>query len=319
MPPLGALTGGQGLSPIFGGSISENPTITIIPIGGEKFNQRVLGPFSESKFFKLYQQGTDIGLLIRMMASELRANQQGSDRILRNRPGQGEGYEEFRRRVLHLTALSQSHHLFLAPIIVQQTITLPTKNEKHSETVMKALDLGYRWTENSDMGTLSRNVAGRIMVSNYDISDLSAEEKNKLFLYTNTLPKNEIFVDIRPGSPGGDYPYQGVIRLRAFLAILGFLGRGISEEVEYPVEKDARTGRVQLNPVKTMEIEDGSNSVGKGAFSVSYEGRTYFIQEGNNPEAVWNLEAFRLLGQLYELSVQQSEFTSPTPAITIAK
>ncbi len=73
-PPFGVLTGGQGLAPIFGGSISENPTITIVPLDEEEFNQRVLTPFSEDKFFKLLQNGTDIGLLIRMMASELRAD-----------------------------------------------------------------------------------------------------------------------------------------------------------------------------------------------------------------------------------------------------
>jgi hypothetical protein len=95
--------------------------------------------------------------------------------------------------------------------------------------------------------------------------------------------------------------------------------RGISEEVEFPVEKDSRTGEVRLNPVKTMEVEDGTSNLGKGSFSISYEGQTYSILSGDSPEAIWNLEAFRLLGQLYELSVHPSKFASPPPAITIAK
>lgn len=319
MPPLGALTGGHALSPFFGGSISENPTISITPIDGEEFNQRILNPFSESKFLKLYQQGTDFGLLMRMMASEFRIEQMESDRILRNRPRAGNGYEEFRRRVLHLTALNQSHHLHVEPIVVQQTITLPIKNAEHSETIVNALEKGYRWLEGDDMGTLIRNVAGRVVISNYPISDLSVDERNKLFLYTNTLPDNEIFVDIRPGLPGGDYPLRGVVRLRAFLAILGFLGRGISEEVEFPVEKDIRTSEIRLNPGKTMKVDDGSNGLSKGTFSISYEGRTYSILDSGNPEDVWNLEAFRLLSQLYQLSIHPSEFAKPPPAITIAK
>ena len=143
--------------------------------------------------------------------------------------------------------------------------------------------------------------------------------RNKLFLYTNTLRDNDIFVDIRPGSPGGDYSFRGVIWLRAFLAILEFLGRGISEEVEFPVEKDARTGEIRFNPVKTMEIEDGSSDLGKGTFSISYESRVYSILDDDSLEAVWNLEAFRLLGQLYGLSVHPSKFSKPPPAITIAK
>jgi len=99
--------------------------------------------------------------------------------------------------------------------------------------------------------------------------------------------------------------------LRAFLAILDFLGRGIPEEVEFHIEKDPRTGKVRFNPAKTMEIEDGSSNLGKGTFSISYEDRIYSILEGDSPEAICNLEAFRLLGQLYELSVQQSEFSNP--------
>jgi len=51
----------------------------------------------------------------------------------------------------------------------------------------------------------------------------------------------------------------------------------------------------------------------------TYEGRTYSILEGVSPEAIWNLEAFRILSQLYELSVHASEFAKPPPAITIAK
>ncbi len=148
---------------------------------------------------------------------------------------------------------------------------------------MNALEVGYRWAEDGDTGTLSRNVAGRVIVSNYDILDLSIEERNKLFLYTNTLPDNEIFVDIRLGSPGGDYPFRGVIRLRAFMAILEFLGRGISEEVEFPVERDFRTGKTRLNPVKTMEVDDGSSDLDKGTFSISYENRTYSILDGDSP------------------------------------
>ena len=35
-PPLGGASGGVTLSPIFGGSVAENPTISIVPIEGER-------------------------------------------------------------------------------------------------------------------------------------------------------------------------------------------------------------------------------------------------------------------------------------------
>jgi hypothetical protein len=318
-PPLGALTGGQGLAPIFGGSVSENPTITIVPLDGEEFNQRVLTPFSEDKFFQLYQKGTDIGLLIRLMASELRADKTGREQILQNRPRHGTGYEEFRQRTLHLTALNQSHNLYIQPVVVEQVITLPTKSMESSESIINAMELGYRWIENGDQGTLNRNVVGRTIISNYKISVLSEEERNHLYLYTNTLPDNDIYVDIRPGHKGGDYPFRGVIRLRPFLAILGFLALGITEEVEYPVEKDERSGPVRLNPVKTMDVIEVSNTPKNAAFSINYEGKVYSILSGESPQAIWNREAFSLLNQLYELSVDPTEFARPAPAITISK
>ncbi|GJL73503.1 MAG: hypothetical protein NMNS01_27020 [Nitrosomonas sp.] len=318
-PPLGALTGGQGLAPVFGGSVSENPTITIIPLDGEEFNQRVLTPFSEVKFFQLYQKGTDIGLLIRLMASELRADKTGKQEILQNRPMHGTGYKEFRRQVLHLTALDQSQDLYIQPIVVEQIITLPAKSMESSESVINAMEMGYRWIENGDKGTLIRDVVGRTVISNYEITILSEEERNDLYLYTNTLPENDIFVDIRPGHEGGEYPFRGVIRLRPFLAMLGFLALGITEEVEYLVKKDERSGSVRHNPVKTMDVIETSNTQKNAAFSINYEGKVYSILSGEDPQAVWNREAFSLLNQLYELSVDPTEFARPAPVITISK
>ena len=318
-PPLGAISSGQGLAPVFGGSVSENPTITIVPLDGEEFNQRVLTPFSEDKFFQLYQKGTDIGLLIRLMASELRFNEADKERTLQNRPLHGTGYEEFRRRVLHLTALNQSHNLYIQPVLVEQIITLPAKSMESSESVINAMEMGYRWIENGDQGTLNRNVVGRNVISNYKISILSEEERNDLYLYTNTLPENEIYVDIRPGHEGGDYPFRGVIRLRPFLAMLGFLAMGITEEVEYPVEKDERSGPIRLNPVKTMDVIEASSTPKNSAFSINYEDKVYSILSGESPQAIWNREAFSLLNQLYELSVDPTEFARPAPAITISK
>ncbi len=313
------MTGGHGLAPIFGGSVSENPTITIIPLDGEEFNQRVLTPFSEDKFFQLYQKGTDIGLLIRLMASELRADKAGKQEILQNRPMHASGYEEFRRLVLHLTALDQSQDLYIQSIVVEQVITLPAKSMESSESVINAMEMGYRWIENGAKGTLIRDVVGRTVITNYEITTLSEEERNDLYLYTNTLPQNDIFVDIRPGHVGGDYPFRGVIRLRPFLAMLGFLALGITEEMEYLVEKDERTGPIRLNPVKTMDVIEDSNAPKNAAFSIDYEGKVYSILSGESPQAVWNREAFSLLNQLYELSVDPTKFARSTPAITISK
>lgn len=53
-----ALTGdaGSALVPIFGGSVAENPTISIVPIQGEEFTRRLLTPFHHSKLALLLRQ-----------------------------------------------------------------------------------------------------------------------------------------------------------------------------------------------------------------------------------------------------------------------
>ena len=67
-----ALTGeaSRALMPIFGGSVAENPTISIVPIDGEEFTKRLLTPFQENKFLLLLRQRYDIDRLLRLMAQE---------------------------------------------------------------------------------------------------------------------------------------------------------------------------------------------------------------------------------------------------------
>ena len=79
-----ALTGeaSRALMPIFGGSVAENPTISIVPIDGEEFTKRLLTPFQETKFLLLLRQRYDIDLLLRLMAQELRIMENGQDRLL---------------------------------------------------------------------------------------------------------------------------------------------------------------------------------------------------------------------------------------------
>lgn len=81
-PPLGGVDGGFILSPLFGASIAENPTISISPIDGEDFTQRLLTPLQESKLTLLLRQGVDIDLLLRLMAGELRVFRGGRGNCL---------------------------------------------------------------------------------------------------------------------------------------------------------------------------------------------------------------------------------------------
>lgn len=73
------MTGESGslMTPIFGGTVSKNPTISIVPIEGEEFTRHLLTPFQESKLTMLLRQDADVELILRLLASELRIRNNG--------------------------------------------------------------------------------------------------------------------------------------------------------------------------------------------------------------------------------------------------
>ena len=124
-----ALTGetSRALMPIFGGSVAENPTISIVPIEGEELTKRLLTPFQEAKFL-LLRQRYDIDMLLRLMTQELRIKQNGQEVAYRNTPADRTGYEMFRRVVSHLSAIQDQNQLHAEPLIYNRTWTIPANS-----------------------------------------------------------------------------------------------------------------------------------------------------------------------------------------------
>ena len=110
-----ALTGDNGgaIVPAFGGSIAENPTISIVPIEAEEFTRRLLTPFKEDQFILLLRQRFDLDLLLRLMAQELLVAEDEGERAYHNAPGEQSEYEQFRRVVLHLSSIQDRNHLYV--------------------------------------------------------------------------------------------------------------------------------------------------------------------------------------------------------------
>src|SRR4030095_1318107 len=116
----GALTGNSGglIVPVFGTSAEEHPTITIPPIQGEEFTQRLLTPFQEQKLTLLLRQGYDVDSLLRLMGAEIRLENNehslgtGDRTVYYNRPSDREGYAVFRRVMAHLSSIQDRHALY---------------------------------------------------------------------------------------------------------------------------------------------------------------------------------------------------------------
>jgi hypothetical protein len=130
------------------------------------------------------------------------------------------------------------------------------------------------------------------------------------------LPHDVTF-DIRPGYFGGDWPLKGDFRLRSFNAMLNFLGLSLAEEPEYHVDKDGRTPDVSENPVKTMDLVVSSSAPSGLDLAMKSHGHYYAVNT-IGPQARWNREAFKLLSQLFQMTVTEVPRVG-VPSITIAK
>ncbi|MDF0651950.1 MAG: hypothetical protein P0121_10845 [Nitrospira sp.] len=317
-PALAGLASTQML-PLIMGSVAENPTISIAPIEGEEFTKRLLTPFHESKLTLLLRQGVDIDLLLRLMAKELRVKQNDGVVAYRNDPSDKNGYEMFRREVLHLSAIQDHNSLHVEPMMIERSWTIPA--DSVTAEGFKALEQEYRVEYNGQNKTytLRKQIEGGTLITNYDPDSLSKEERLRLQHENEQGLGHDVTFDIRPGHFGGDWPIRGDFRLRSFNAMLNFLGESIDEEPEYNVDKDPRTPEVARNenPIKTLDLIV-SPSAPKGLDLVMKSHGNYYAVNTIGPQARWNREAFKLLSQLFQMTVTEVP-RAGVPSITIAK
>ncbi len=301
-----------------GASVAENPTVSIIPVQGEEFTKRLLTPMDESKFEFLVSQGIEPAIIMRLMARGIGVEEGDGRTFSLNLPHRPEEYREFRRRVLHLSAVNLARQLQVGPIEYEEPWPLPLNHPLTTQ----ALDKGYRWVTSQPNTTpiLSKHVVGRIAVTNYDQTKLTNEERRLLQLDAERYPRNYVLVDIRPGFYGGDYPWHGQIKLRSFNAILGFVSRGMEEEPEFEVEPDHRSRPVARNPRTTLLLRETASRQPESTFAVTLDDRWYSLSHDglDSEQTVWNREAFVLLSQLYQMTVTDVA-KMPSVPITIAK
>lgn len=284
-----------------GTSVAENPTLSIVPIQGEEFTKRILTPMDESVFLFLVFQGTPIDMLMRLMARgiELQAEDGRFQRFILNWPIRLDEYREFRQRALHLVWLGANRRLFVNRISYKESIRAKLPGPLSAGDLASSLEKGYRWRKVGDDGTyeLTRPTTGRVAITNYDLGTLTNSELQDLNDRASANPNNFVFLDIRPGYPGGDFPISGGIKLRSLNEILEFLAATIDDTPEVDVDPDPRTGKVEPNPrsALTILVDEPTRP---GVLRMSYGGHDYAI--GDTP---WDRDAFKLLYQLFQMTV----------------
>lgn len=294
------------VAPLINATVAENPTITIVPIEGEEFTQRLLTPIEESRLLSLVSVGTDFNMLLRLTAASLRLFEAGEDRRISNDPSRPIGYQEFRRLVAHLAALHQEQHLHIQRVMAQPVWEGSVRGPLEPHDILQAIEKTYQWQSLPQSGAyqLTRS---RLLVSNYPAGAVDLAQLTQLGKRAKEWPPNEILVDIRPGFPGGESPIQGTIQLRSFDSILRFLGVEMINN-----DGNVRRGHeLSTNPARLLTIEK-VDTRSHATVAVQYQGQLYAVSANT-----WDLEVFRLLYQLFQMTVKPIQ--APVPGITIAK
>ena len=298
--------------PVIGGGAEENPTISIAPMQGEEFTQRLLTPFQEQKLTLLLRQGYDVDSLLRLLGSEVRLG--GAEHVVyHNRPSDHDGYIVYRRVMSHLSTIQDHHALYVDPLHFDHIWVVPAASvtpESFASTYKE-----FVVTCANEQCTISKRDNGRVMITNYDPAVLSNDERARLHAEAEEAPPNDILLDIRAGYVGGEYPMHGRIRLRSFHEVLNFIGRGMAEEPEFDVPPDPRTPQMTENPAHTLEISESASAPADDELAVELHGRYYSVRQETGYQ--WNKKAFSLLYQLFQMAVANVEPAGP--AITISK
>jgi hypothetical protein len=313
-----AFTGENGsvLTPVFGGTISENPTISIVPIEGEEFTRRLLTPFQENKLTMLLRQGVDVDLLLRLLAGELRISGGKQGGVYLNKPGDREGYQLFRQAVLHLSSIQDRHKLFVEPLMFDQHWTLPAESLTAEQMAVLQKDFKVEYQAERKQVTLSKRVTGHILLTNYDPATLSNEERIRLQEEADQGADNDVSVDIRQGYAGGEWPIHGVFRLRSFHNVLNFIGQTINDDPEFAVTKHPQTPYVRENPVNAMGLLVSEDEPGTADISIHFGDWYYALRPETGYQ--WNREGFRLLCQIFQMTMTDLA-RQGAPTISISK
>ncbi|MCP4312065.1 MAG: hypothetical protein GY790_12440, partial [Bacteroidetes bacterium] len=164
-----------------GMKLSENPTLSIVPMQGNEFTERILAPLEEDKFEFLVFQGEAIDMAMRLMGRGIEfQNEDGTfQRFILNRPSHVEEYKEFRRIALHLASLNVSRNLFVGNLSFSAAVSPELSGPPSVSDITEVMEKGYFVIKNEKDGShkLYKHFDGRVVITNYDPLTLTDSER----------------------------------------------------------------------------------------------------------------------------------------------
>jgi len=299
-----------------GVAAAENPTLSIVPIQGREFTERVLTPMADAKFEFLVFQGRSIDMAMRLMADgiEVQTPEGRFERFILNWPTHPREYEEFRRIALHLAWLNSTRNLFVSRLAFVEATRAVLSAAPPADEVRNATEKNFRWrqVQGVELYELERRVTGRVVITNYDPRTLSDAERAMLNARAANNPGNFVLIDIRPGHPGGDWPLFGALKLRSLNRLLDFVAESDVNAREFDVTKDPRSGESAPNPARTLAIDVSESAPAGDAPFALYRGRYYTVADTH-----WDRRAFTVLYNLFQMTV--TDVSQVGLPITISK
>lgn len=315
IPPEGDVRSLAG--PVASFSAGESPTVTILPMGGEEFTQRLLTPMDESRVTSLLATHGDLNMLLRLVARSFRLMEEQGVTVLVNDPVKPNDYAQFRRKILHLASLHRRHILTIGKETSEVIWRGRLSVQPGPTDIVSAWEKDLAWASTDPDRTVL--VRKRIMLTNYPPSAISPEERRQLGEQFQTWPPNEILVHVHPRFPGGELPMLGTIQLRSLKDTLEFLAEGLMAQREFPVDPDERTKTEVYDAPLLLHIERAPETSKNPAVAVKFDGVRYALPVGtkDDPQRDWSLRVFTLLYDLFQMTVKPSNV--PVPGIAITK
>lgn len=299
------------VAPMFTIANERNPTVGIAPMQGDDYTRQVLTPFSAQKLTLLLRQRTDVDALFRLLAAKIVLEDSNGQRVsYPNQPSERDSYIAFRQIVAQLSSIQDRRALYVEPIYVEHSWTVPASQVTPESAASTYKDYTLKFNAQAQTYNVTKRVVGRVAITNYDPARLPSAERARMQVEADSTPDDQVVLDLRPEFVGGEIPMHGHIVLRSFQGVLTFVGRGVTAEPEFAVSPDPRTPSIAENPVSTLGIAVNPTGATDEDLIVAIDGTTYALAP--DPGYPWNRKAFALLGKLFQLSLSTSQVSSPT-------
>jgi hypothetical protein len=295
-----------------GGSSSENPTFSIVPVAGEDFTKRIVTPFEDRLFEFLVFQGAPVDQVMRLMAGgvEVQTKEGRFVRFIENDPRRAEEHVEFRRLASSLEELNHARRLFVRSLVFEEKLIADFKAVPRAEDINNGFDKGLRWRQKPDGNyELTRLQAGRVLVSNFDPLTLSDQERWDLNEQIRKNPSGFVYLMLRGNK--AEEPFFGAIKMRSMMQVLNFLARLMRYEATVD-SNHAEPGAAAFGPRLALRINVTDAEPAETIPSIVYRGRYFSVNDTS-----WDRTSFTLLNILFQTTVGTVQ--SVGLPITIAK